>query len=288
MTTSREPSPRPASRTIILADGSTVVPNDGASVIVRHDAAKAVLLELRRGTARFEIVHDPRRRLIVNAGEIEIRVVGTSFTVGRSSDGTDVIVHQGRVLIEREGSAPRALATGARAWFPAGPTAAPVPDAMPAPLPEPTPVDWRDDARAGRYEAAWEVLSPDLSAPRGPDELFLAADTARLTGHAENAVTFLARFCEESPAEPRAPLAAFTLGRVRLSLGRPREAAAAFALAGALAPTGSLASDALAREAEAWHMAGQPDLLKARVHEYLRRFPDGDRAATLKQLLVAP
>jgi hypothetical protein len=57
-------------------------------------------------------------------------------------------------------------------------------------------------------------------------------------------------------SDPRAPLAAFTLGRVLLrELARPREAAAAFAQARALAPRGPFVEDALAREVEAWLQA---------------------------------
>jgi transmembrane sensor len=79
-------------------------------------------------------------------------------------------------------------------------------------------------------------------------------------------------------------VAAFTLGRVLLTrLGRPREAAAAFAGARARAPAGSLAEDALAREVEAWARAGELQRARARARQYLRSYPSGRRASSVRK-----
>jgi transmembrane sensor len=89
----------------------------------------------------------------------------------------------------------------------------------------------------------------------------------------------------EHAADARAPLAAFTLGRVLLTeLHRPREAAAAFASARALAPSGAFAEDALAREVEAWAKAGEVAQARARAEEYLRLYSRGRRADVVKVL----
>ena len=61
-------------------------------------------------------------------------------------------------------------------------------------------------------------------------------------------------------------------------LGRPREAAAAFAEARALQPDGAFAEDALAREAEAYAQAGDPSAARLRAQAYLRLYPEGRRA----------
>ena len=91
-------------------------------------------------------------------------------------------------------------------------------------------------------------------------DLLLAGDVARLSGHAAAAVAPLSRAVTLHPGDPRAPLAAFTLGRVHLEdLGAPRDAAIAFARARELAPDGPLAEDALAREVEAWSRAGEAE-----------------------------
>jgi transmembrane sensor len=77
---------------------------------------------------------------------------------------------------------------------------------------------------------------------------------------------------------PVAPLAAFTLGRVYLDkLGQPDKAATAFERARGLAPTGSLAQDALAREVEALSKGGNAQRAYLRAQQYLRQYPTGRR-----------
>jgi transmembrane sensor len=134
-------------------------------------------------------------------------------------------------------------------------------------------------------------LTPPAIAPAPPTaklspaaaELLAAADAARGEGRLDEAVTLLRRTIDEHGGDPRAPLAAFTLGRLLLTeLGRPAEAAAAFARARALAPDGPLAEDALAREVEAWSQAHDPARARARAEEYVRRFPAGRRLDSVR------
>jgi transmembrane sensor len=113
---------------------------------------------------------------------------------------------------------------------------------------------------------------------RDPTALMEAADAARLSGHPEAATEYLQAVLEHHRSSPLAPLAAFTLGRLLLDrLGRPREAAESFAAARELAPQGSLAEDALAREVEAWSKAGEGIVARQRAQTYLRRYPQGRR-----------
>jgi transmembrane sensor len=75
-----------------------------------------------------------------------------------------------------------------------------------------------------------------------------------------------------------APLAAFTLGRVYLDhLGQPHRAAESFGLARRLAPAGSLAQDALAREVESLSKGGDEREANVKAKEYLRDYPRGRR-----------
>ena len=55
-----------------------------------------------------------------------------------------------------------------------------------------------------------------------------------------------------------------------MQLGRPQEAAAAFAEVRRMSPAGAFAEDALAREVEALSQAGQRAQMEARAREYLR------------------
>jgi transmembrane sensor len=143
---------------------------------------------------------------------------------------------------------------------------------------------WRDAAVRGDYATAWAALRT-LRAPLDTmEDLLRAGDVARLSGHAGAAVTRLARAVELHPDDPRAPLAAFTLGRVHLEdLGAPRDAAIAFARARTLAPDGPLAEDALAREVEAWSRAGEIETARWRAQTYTQRYPQGRRVHAVRK-----
>lgn len=113
-------------------------------------------------------------------------------------------------------------------------------------------------------------------------DLMLAADVARMSKHSDQAVAPLRKLLANHPGDPRAALAAFTLGRVLLDeLGRPREAAEAFARAHAMG--GAMAQDALAREVEAWSRAGDAATARARAEEYVRTYPGGRRERSVRK-----
>jgi transmembrane sensor len=106
---------------------------------------------------------------------------------------------------------------------------------------------------------------------------------ARLSGHAALAVPRLERVLRAHASDSRAPLAAFTLGRTLLdSLGRPREAADAFARARRLSPGGALAQDALARDVGSWSRAGETGVARQRALEYLDKYPGGRREKAVR------
>jgi transmembrane sensor len=115
----------------------------------------------------------------------------------------------------------------------------------------------------------------------------LAADVARLSAHPEEAVKPLRAVCDRHAGDRRAPVAAFTLGRVLLDdLGRPAEAAAAFKKARALWQEGPLAEDALAREADAWDRAGRAEPARAAATEYVERYPQGRHQVSMRNILA--
>jgi transmembrane sensor len=167
--------------------------------------------------------------------------------------------------------------------LPPAPTSEAVAAEPGAPPPQAT---WRDLAVEGRFDQAYARLSavPEEALAADPGGLLLAADVFRLTAHPRAALAPLRRVLEGHAADPRAPLAAFTLGRVLLDdLGEPREAAGAFRAAGDLDPDGSLAEDALAREVEAWSRVGEPSLARDRAQQYVRSFPEGRRLRLVKR-----
>jgi transmembrane sensor len=144
---------------------------------------------------------------------------------------------------------------------------------------------WREQAGRGEYDAAYEVIEAEPAVVRDvPADLLLAADVARLSGHPKEALRYLRELTRDHAADPRAPLAAFTAGRVLLSrLGRPDDAARAFADARALSPRGSLAEDAWAREVQALAAAGRAEDARRTAEAYLAAHPEGRRARTVRR-----
>jgi len=69
-----------------------------------------------------------------------------------------------------------------------------------------------------------------------------------------------------------------------MELGHPKEAAAAFAEVRRILPSGPFAEDALAREVEAWKQAGDLGRARDRAEEYVRLYPAGRRASSVKSM----
>ena len=139
----------------------------------------------------------------------------------------------------------------------------------------------------GDFAGAYRLLGPRGLRERArrapPEELLLLADVARRAGQPREAAPLLARVVELGPSDARAPVAAFTLGRLQLDrLGSPAEAAESFAFVrrhGA-----ALREDATALEATARARAGQTARARVVADEYLGAYPEGRRAAAMRRL----
>ncbi len=291
-------------RAVRFGDGSSVQLLDASSELdVGSASPSAVDVTLRSGSAEFDITPNPQRAFVVHAGVAEVRVLGTHFRVTREAPRVKVEVSRGRVEVRFAGGK-RQLIAGESNWFPPLESASNEPQAPPpasaatSALGNTPPVNvagesassrhrFLDHAAHGRYAAAYSVLerAPEVVGSSAED-LMLAADSARYSNHPVQATVYLERMTREHPQDSVAPLAAFTLGRIRLSqLGQPARAADAFALSRRLSPNGWLAEDALAREAEASEKAGQRARASGLVGEYGRRYPAGHRLDALKGAL---
>lgn len=265
--------PGAAPEPVPLRDGSTVLPLDAETrVRTLADSDREVAIELLVGKARFDVVKNLTRAFRVVAASVTIHVLGTRFTTQRSSAGVGVWVHEGRVRVEAPDGRQLLLDAGQTQWFP--------PAYPPAVAAEPPT---RVGTPAPRRPAAHENASgADLAPPASPrDEvadLLLAADFARAAERPAEAVEPLARIVGDHGGDARSPLAAFTLGRLLLDLGRPAEAALAFGKTREFDPNGPLAEDALAREVEAWARAGDTQRATKRARHYLTLHPSGRRA----------
>jgi transmembrane sensor len=292
-----------SNHTLRLADGSRAeLVGTQSELEVTHNSKDRVGLELVAGRAHFEVVHDPLRSFIVEARPYRVEVIGTVFDVERDGREVSVGVTRGKVRVYGPQGAEDVAAGQIKRW-PATIAASPAP----AVVPEPTAADeepqdnaaeehaarpshtrsgkrgaalasWRSLSQSGQFDAAFDALQRTSGVENDPAALMDAADAARLSGHAQNAVQYLMRVVNEHKGSPVAPLAAFTLGRVYLDkLGQPDKAADAFQRARALAPNGSLAQDALAREVEALSKGGNAQKAYVRAREYLQQYPNGRR-----------
>jgi transmembrane sensor len=81
-----------------LADGSEVLlDSDSEMTISWHLRSRQV--ELQRGQALFQVSPMVYRPFLVDAGETEVRVVGTRFNVNRHGEDVQVTVAEGKVAV---------------------------------------------------------------------------------------------------------------------------------------------------------------------------------------------
>lgn len=102
-------------RVVQLSDGSQLTLAARSAVDVDY-SGNTRHITLLSGEALFDVVHDARRPFQVDASNVVIRVLGTSFDVARSETGTKVEVREGAVGVSANGS-PYRLGAGQRLWF---------------------------------------------------------------------------------------------------------------------------------------------------------------------------
>ncbi|MFO1447860.1 MAG: FecR domain-containing protein [Opitutaceae bacterium] len=92
-------------RTIVLApqrqelsDGTIVELRDGT--ILSHDfSGELRRVTLASGEAHFQVAKNPARPFVVTAAGVNVRAVGTAFTVQVSASAVEVLVTEGRVAV---------------------------------------------------------------------------------------------------------------------------------------------------------------------------------------------
>ena len=100
-----------------MSDGSTITLNKKTELTADlNDKERRVKL---KGEAYFEVAHDTTKPFFVEVGQLEIRVVGTSFNVdGQSVSGKILVsVAEGKVLLRGQNGATIYLTKGQNAVF---------------------------------------------------------------------------------------------------------------------------------------------------------------------------
>ena len=87
-----------APETRTLADGSIVELRRGAEILVEYGPSSRRVV-LRAGEVHFQVTKDAARPFVVVASGVEVRAVGTAFSVDLGKRAVDVLVTEGRVAV---------------------------------------------------------------------------------------------------------------------------------------------------------------------------------------------
>jgi transmembrane sensor len=297
------------SLSVRLEDSSRIELAAESRVELSESAPDAVRLRLRRGSVRCDVTHREGRRFSVEALGIEVRVIGTLFSVaiGAGERQVEVAVERGSVEVRSldDAGAYRRISAGER-WSVALPElsaapsaeaapsveAAPSAEAAPSVAPETTasgtelrPVKPRDEPRGDSVGPATgdEADSAGHAQTATARELLDLANLARRSGDLAAAVRAYELLLSKHPTDARVGLAAFELGRLRLErLGNPAGAVSALERAIARAPSPGLREDAMARLVQAHAALGDGARCRRTRDKYLAEYPGGVHVNAVK------
>lgn len=265
---------------LALADGSMARMHSGAQVDVDVQTDDLVRVVQSSGLVRYEVTPNPARRFVVDAAGVEVRVIGTVFTVSIEAEHVEVAVVRGRVAVE---SAERVAELGAgdqlRVERQDGDEIVMVLD---DPEPESSAVP---DSTATKSRPATKPARSVSKSRASAEQLLARADEARGAGRLADAAAALSELVRRHPRDPRAYASYFALGKVERSRGHHAAAASAFSACFKRAPSGALSEDARAEAAASWGAAGQRVRAGKAASGYLDLFPEGAHAARMRRIL---
>src|SRR5690606_8491466 len=195
---------------------------------------KERVARVEQGAVRFEVDAASNKAIRVYAGASFLHVIRSSFTLQVNNEDAQLSVLSGTLSLttpEKE----QVLVAGQKARI-SPPQASPEQKSKAEQAPKSAAdtrasfTNWRKLARDADYKGAYAAIEkrPGI-VDSTPNDLMLASDVARQSGHPLQASQLLTRVMSEFPGDARAPLAAFTRGRIQLeNLGNPAAAAASF------------------------------------------------------------
>jgi transmembrane sensor len=263
---------------VTLLDGSKVSLASRSELTVQRNQPAAVSLALARGRADFDVVPQPERSFKVVAGDVEVRVVGTQFSVRATpeADGlrVEVSVLQGVVEVQsarRPGIVARVVA--GQSWMQT-PSASPQRETALPPAPA--------SAAAGSKPEPSSAPAPSAAMAPAARELFEKAGASRRAGDAQGAARAYEELLRLHPGDARASLSAFELGRLRMDrLGDSAGAIAALERAVALNVGPTFREDALARLVTVYAAQGNFAACGRARDRYLASYPKGVHAGAV-------
>lgn len=254
-----------------LEDGSRVTLAPRSRVAMQETHSEDVALRLEEGRVACEVEKGKQRKFSVLAGEVTVRVIGTTFSVERVALGAEekvaVDVTEGVVDVEGPDGVVKRLGAG-ESWS-VRMTAEQ--RERPPEAPEESQAIQGTGRAPERPNSANKVTERDLP----PRDLFAEARAKRNMGDAAGAAQLYQRFLRSSPRDSRLGVAALELGRLRMDqLSDPAGAIAPLTQAAA-GVGGGLGDDALARLVRAHAQLGQMAACQRARTRYLASYPQG-------------
>lgn len=251
---------------VALEDGSEIVAAPGARLERVSSSNDEVRVALRDGSATFEVTRNPARTFVVEAADVQVRVIGTRFVVRRELDDVvEVRVERGAVDVVAGSEVVRLRAGESWRGTPPEELDASVEE---APV-DATPVRTRSRRASARPSAR---------------EAFDAARAARRDGDTAEAARRYEAFLSTHARDERAGLAAFELGRLRMdALGDARGAVSALSRSLELAPRSPFAEDVRARLVTAYARLGDHAGCERARARYLAMHPEGRRVDAMRE-----
>ncbi len=267
-----------------LADGSVAHQSNGATVQVQAVEDERTELLQTRGSVRYEVVPNARRRFVVRARDVDVNVLGTIFRVDVHPGAVTVHVERGKVEVGQQDRRVRLEAgegitfetgEGAEGIVANGVSAAVVDSGVTTVDPPPT--------SGGSIPPA----QPHGRGLQRPSALSLLeqADRARAAGDLDGAARPLQLLLQLFPNDRRGSLAEFMLGRVESARGANAEAARAFGACLTHGATGALEEDALAEWAGAEARSGNTPAATSLARRYLATYQGGVHRRAMQRLV---
>lgn len=298
-----------ASQLLELPDGSRVEHAPEARIAIEAVTPSRVELRMTRGHAQFRVAPNHERAFLTHAAGYTIRVVGTEFAVDLGARDLRVAVSRGVVEVRRDGAADVWRVRAGETWS----STLPAPTSSSVREPAKTPPGAADPASVPAEVPSDAVLHPQHvghtesvrvvhahPAPANPDAsasantqmsttanqnagavLFQRAQAARAAGSSEETARLLDELLQRFPSDPRAGIAAFQLGRLRLASGDPKAALQAFDRAGSAGS--AFQEQVAARRVQALEQLGDLAACRSARADFLRDYSGGSFAEVVRR-----
>lgn len=278
-----------------LVDGSRIELAANTRVSVLEGQGTIVEVQLERGRVDCDLIPKPDRRFAVLARGVEVRVTGTKFSVQLQGDSrVDVAVERGSVEVTRPARRKTHARTGDDSR---GRTEQPESVEAPTTRTLAAGESWSvqlQNVDASQAESPVEPTiedatptpkkTPPVTKTLSAKELLDQGNAARRAGDARGAAKAYETLLSKHGKDPRAGLAAFELGRLRMDrLGDMSGAIRVLRQAVTLAPGSGFREDAMARLVRAYAATGSQSGCLSEKKAYLKSYPNGVHAAAVSR-----